>query len=50
MVYTFCLSLVYVLLYVAAFNFSIEWFSPLTASRPLPAICFSPWRQPQRWR
>jgi hypothetical protein len=35
MVYTFCLSLVYVLLYIAAFNFSIEWLSPLTASWPV---------------
>lgn len=34
MVYTFCLSLVYVLLYVAAFNFSIEWLTPVTASWP----------------
>ena len=37
MVYTFCLSLVYVLLYIAAFNFSIEWLTPLTASWPVLA-------------
>lgn len=34
MVYTFCLSLVYVLLYIAAFNLSIEWLTPVTASWP----------------
>lgn len=37
MVYTFCLSLVYVLLYIAAFNCSIEWLSPITASWPVLA-------------
>ena len=30
MVYTFCLSLVYVPLYMAAFYFSIEWLTPGT--------------------
>lgn len=35
MVYTFCLSLVYVLLYIAAFYFAIEWMTPLTASWPV---------------
>ncbi len=37
MVYTFCLSLVYVLLYVVAFNFSIEWLSPVTETWPAAA-------------
>ena len=35
MVYTFCLSLVFVLLYIAAFNFSIEWLAPVTAGWPV---------------
>lgn len=34
MVYTFCLSLVYVLLYIATFNFAIEWLTPVTAAWP----------------
>lgn len=34
MVYTFCMSLVYVLLYIAAFNFAIDWLTPVTAEWP----------------
>ena len=34
MVYTVCLSLVYVLLHIALFYFSIEWLTPVTASWP----------------
>ena len=35
MTYTFCLSLVYVVLYIAAFNFAIEWLTPVTAAWPV---------------
>lgn len=35
MVYTVCLSLVYVLLFIALFYFSIEWLTPVTASWPV---------------
>ena len=37
MTYTFCLSLVYVVLYIAAFNFAIEWLTPVTAAWPVLA-------------
>ena len=37
MTYTFCLSLVYVVLYIAAFNFAIEWLTPVTAGWPVLA-------------
>ena len=35
MVYTFCLSIVFVLLYIGAFNLIINWLSPLTAEWPV---------------
>lgn len=35
MVYTVCLSLVYVLLFIVLFYFSIEWLTPVTASWPV---------------
>ncbi|MBD5162714.1 MAG: hypothetical protein HDT14_12045 [Oscillibacter sp.] len=35
MVYTVCLSLVYVLLFIALFYFAIEWLTPVTASWPV---------------
>lgn len=35
MTYTVCLSLVYVLLFIALFYFSIEWLTPVTASWPV---------------
>lgn len=35
MVYTFCLSLVFVPLYIAAFNLSINWLGPVTESWPV---------------
>ena len=34
MVYTFCLSIVFVLLYIGAFNLIINWLSPVTAEWP----------------
>lgn len=35
MVYTFCLSIVFVLLYIGAFNLIINWLSPVTAEWPV---------------
>lgn len=35
MVYTVCLSLVYVLLLIGAFNLAINWLGPVTASWPV---------------
>lgn len=35
MVYTFCLSILFVPLYIGAFYFSIEWLTPVTASWPV---------------
>lgn len=35
LVYTFCLSLVYVLLLIGAFNLAITWLSPVTAEWPV---------------
>ena len=35
MVYTFCLSIVFVLLYMGAFNLIINWLSPVTAEWPV---------------
>ena len=35
MVYTFCLSLVFVLLYIAAFCIAIDWLTPVTADWPV---------------
>ena len=35
MVYTFCLSIVFVLLYISAFNLIINWLSPVTAEWPV---------------
>lgn len=37
MVYTFCLSIVFVLLYIGAFNLAIQWLTPVTASWPVVA-------------
>ena len=37
MVYTFCLSIVFVLLYIGAFNLIINWLSPVTAEWPVCA-------------
>lgn len=34
MVYTFCLSIVFILLYIGVFNLVITWFSPVTAEWP----------------
>ncbi len=34
MVYTVCLSLVYVVLYIAAFHFVIDWLTPVTTEWP----------------
>ena len=34
-VYTFCLSIVFVLLYIGAFNLIINWLSPVTAEWPV---------------
>lgn len=35
MVYTFCLSIVFVLLYIGAFNLVITWLTPVTAEWPV---------------
>lgn len=35
MVYTFCMSLVFVLLYIGGFNLAIRYLTPLTASWPV---------------
>lgn len=35
MVYTFCLSIAFVLLYIGAFNLIITWLSPVTAAWPV---------------
>ena len=35
MVYTFCLSIVFVLLYIGVFNLVITWLSPVTAEWPV---------------